>query len=168
MNCAAQHTTNVSGENPNTIFGENKLSAKQIVTLSRELQEFNRLELCDPANWVELVITSGDKESLTIQAPAELIPRIKTQVRHGTLVINLGGTILEKILDALTTSLTRQKVTYHLTVCRLDEIFLCGLISLDTQELENNRPVIRRLGPGYFPLAFNPPFVKSPPGWKDR
>lgn len=138
------------------------------VTSLRNLQEFNRLEVCDTANWVNLVINPGEKESLTIQGPAKLIPRIRTQVRDGTLVITLGGTILDKILDALTTSLTRKKITYSLTVRQLDEIFLCGLISLDIQNPENNRPTIRRLGPGSFPLAFYPPFVKSPPDWKER
>lgn len=144
------------------------MSAGQTVTTIRNLQDFNRLEVWDPANWVELVITSGEKESLTIQGPAEIVSRIKTGVKDGTLVITLGGTILDKIKDALTTSLTRKKVTYHLTVRQLDEVSLRGLISVDTSCLETSKPDIRRMAPGLFPMRIFPPIAGSPPGRVER
>lgn len=134
------------------------MSTYQTVTTIRNLQEFRFLELCDPANWVDLIITSGDKESLTITGPAKIASRIKTKVEQDTLVISLGGGLIDKILDALTTSLTRSKVTYHLTVRRLDEIDLCGLIRVDTAGIETAKPIIRRLAPPPIPMRTPLPF----------
>ena len=134
------------------------MSTYQTVTTTRDLEEFRFLELCDSANFVDLVITSGGKESITITGPAKIVSRIETKVKQDTLVISLGGGLIDKILDALTTSLTRSKVSYHLTVRRLDEIDLCGLIRVDTSGIETAKPIIRRLGPPPFPMRTPLPF----------
>ena len=134
------------------------MSTVQTVTTTRNLREFRFLELCDPTNWVDLIITSGGKESITITGPAKIVSRIETKVEQDTLVISLGGGLIDKILDALTTSLTRSKVTYQLTVRRLDEIDLCGLIRVDIAGIETAKPIIRRLGPPPFPMRTPIPF----------
>ncbi len=131
------------------------MSINQTVTRGRDLQEFRRLELCDPANWVDLVIESGETESLTITGPAQMVSRIETKVKKNTLTISLGGNLLDKIIDSLTTSLTRKKITYHLIVRQLDVIDLCGLIRVDTRGLETTKPLIRRIGPWAFPMRIS-------------
>lgn len=131
------------------------MSTNQTVTRSRDLQEFRRLELCDPANWVDLVIESGETENLTITGPAKIVSRIKTRVKNNILTISLDGNFLDKIRDSLTTSLTRKRIAYHLTVRQLDEIDLCGLIRVDTCGLEIRKPTIRRIGPWFFPMRIS-------------
>jgi hypothetical protein len=128
------------------------MSKNQIITSTRNLQEFRYLDLCDSANWVNLVITSGEVEKLTITGPAKLVSRIGTKVENETLIIRLGGTLVDKIRDALTTSMNRKKITYHLTVRQLEGIELCGLIRLDTSGLESGKPVIKRLNPWAVPV----------------
>lgn len=123
------------------------MSSNQIVTSTINLPEFRFLELCDSANWVDLFISSGDKDVLTIQGPARLVNRIETKVKQSTLIISVEGSLLDKIKDALTTSLTRKKITYHLSVRQLEGIDLCGLIRLDTSGLNSKPPIINHLNP---------------------
>jgi len=123
------------------------MSSNQIITSTHNLPEFRYLELCDTANWVDLFISSGDKDVLTIQGPARLVNRIETKVKHSTLIISVEGSLLDKIKDALTTSLTRKKITYHLSVRQLEGIDLCGLIRLDTSGLKSKPPIINHLNP---------------------
>jgi hypothetical protein len=134
------------------------MSKYQTVTTTRDLEEFRFLELCDSANFVDLVITSGGKESLTITGPAKMVSRIETEVNQDTLVISLGGGLIAKILDALTTSLSRRKVIYELTVRQLDAVDLCGLIRVDTRGIETAKPIIRRIGPPAIPVRISIPF----------
>ena len=123
------------------------MPSNQIISSTHNLPEFRYLELCDSANWVDLFISSGEKEVLTIQGPARLINRIDTTVNDDTLVISVRGSLLDKINDALTTSLTRKKISYHLSVRQLEGIDLCGLIRLDTSGLKSKPPMINHLNP---------------------
>jgi hypothetical protein len=99
-----------------------------------------------------LVITSGGPERLTITGPAKLVSRVQTNVVKDTLYITLGGSLLDKIRDSVTTSLTRKKITYHLTIRQLEGIELCGLIHLDTSGLESGKPVIKYFNPLNIPV----------------
>jgi hypothetical protein len=121
--------------------------SNQNITSTHNLPEFRYLELCDSANWVDLVISSGEKEMLTIQGPEKLVNRIETRVNDGTLIISVKGSLVDKIKDALTTSLTRKKITYHLSVRQLEGMDLCGLIRLDTNGLKSKSPIINHLNP---------------------
>jgi len=134
------------------------MSTNQIISTSRNLPEFSFLDLCDSTNWVELNIASGKREKITITAPANLVARIRTKVQNDTLIIRLGGTLIDKIRDSLTTSLSRKKITYHLTVKQLEGIELCGMIHLDTSGLKSKNPVIRHLNPWAIPIRGPIPF----------
>ena len=123
------------------------MPSNQIITSTQNLPEIRYLELCDSSNWVDLFISSGEKEVLTIKGPAKLVNRIETKVKHGTLVIAVKGNLLDKIRDALTTSLTRKKITYHLSVRQLAGIDLCGMIRLDTSGLKSKPPIVNHLNP---------------------
>jgi hypothetical protein len=138
------------------------MSTYQMTTDTRNLPDFRYLYLCDSANWVDLVITSGEREELTIKGPTSLVARVRTSVEHDTLIISLGGSLWDKIRDAMTTSLTRKKITYLLTVSQLEGIELCGLIRLDTSELDSEKPVIRQVNPWVIPMRFPVPPGKSP------
>lgn len=138
------------------------MSTYQTTIETRNLPGFRYLELCDSANWVDLVIRSGEKEELTIQGPEVMVARIKTKVENDTLIISLRGSLFDKIRDALTTSLTRKKITYQLTVRKLEGVELCGLIRLDTSGLESGKPIIRQVNPWVIPMRFPMPPGKVP------
>jgi hypothetical protein len=130
------------------------------ITETRNLEAIRYLDLCDSTNWVDLVISSGEHEELIITGPANLVPRIQTKVENETLIIRLEGNLVDKIRDALTTSLSRKKITYHLVVEQLEGVELCGLIRLDTSGLKSGNPVIRHLNPWAVPLQGPIPFKK--------
>ena len=133
------------------------LNYKQI-TETRKLEPIRYLDLCDPVNWVDLVISSGEQEELTITGPANLVVRIRTKVENDTLIIRLGGNMVDKIRDALTTSLSRKRIIFHLTVKQMEGIELSGLIRLDTSGLKSGNPVIRHLNPWAIPMQGLIPF----------
>ncbi|MGW8226013.1 MAG: hypothetical protein ACWGOY_09770, partial [Anaerolineales bacterium] len=87
-----------------------------------------------------------------------LVTRIRTKLEDDTLIIRQEGTLVDKIRDALTTSLSRKKITYHLTVKQLEGIELCGLIRLDTSGLKSGSPVIRQFKPWAIPMPGPIPF----------
>ena len=134
------------------------MSNNKRIAETRNLESIRYLDLCDSANWVDLFISSGEQEQLTITGPANLVGRIRTRVEDNTLIIRLGGTLVDKIQDTLTTSLSRKKITYHLMVKQLEGIELCGLIRLDTSELKSRNPVIRHLNPWAIPIRGPIPF----------
>ena len=83
----------------------------------------------------ELVITQGETEALTIEAPADILPRIRSQVRQGRLTIELEGGLAEKISDALTTSLSRPRIRYHLAVKDLSELEIRAVATVEMTRL---------------------------------
>lgn len=120
---------------------------EQVISETRAVGQFDRLVVHDPADWVVLVIREGRQESLTIQAPPATLARIRTAVKDGVLRITLGGSLIDRIGDALTTSLTRKRVRYELTVCRLTQVQAWGMVRVDTQGLIEHRPVVKLGGP---------------------
>ena len=61
-------------------------------TVTRELGGFERLELRDRANWVDLIIEPGEREALVIDGPLEILNRIKTEVQAGRNAHTSGST----------------------------------------------------------------------------
>jgi hypothetical protein len=91
------------------------MNASAQITETRMVSGFNRV-LLTAQHTNELIITQGDREGLTIEGPANIVPRPVAEVGHGTLVIDTGGGWLDKLSDALTTSLTRPHIRYLLAV----------------------------------------------------
>jgi hypothetical protein len=110
---------------------------------TRSVSGFQRLELREGANWVDLVVEPGEPELLTIEGPPEYAARVKSEVRGDTLKVSLGGGLSDKVKDALTTSLTRQTIRYHLTAKHLVEIEVVGLIWVDLEAYGDKRPVVK-------------------------
>ncbi len=125
-------------------------------TETREVSGFERLELRDRTNWVNLIIEPGEQEALVIEGPSEILARIKTEVQAGTLKITLGGNLLQKVQDALTTSLTRKKVRHHLTAKRLIEVKVFGMVNVDVSAFGKEKPTVKYAGP-------LPPNIPVPP-----
>jgi len=118
------------------------------VAENREVSGFDRviLSVCNLMNQVE--ITQGDHESLTVEAPAEILPKIRIEVRGGALSIRLEGSLMDKLGFALSTSLTRPVVRYHLTVKNLAYLELVGFASANAAELRAGSLELKLKGAG--------------------
>ena len=114
----------------------------------RQVSGFERVLVVVPNMENELTIRQGDSESLVIQACTCLLPRIKTEVRDGELRIRIAGSWTELLKDALTTSLTRERIRYTLTVKQLTALEVDGIVHIEAERLETQRLALRVRGLG--------------------
>ena len=105
------------------------------VVENREVGSFTRVVLSVHNMMNQIEITQGEHESLTIEAGAEILAKIRSTVRGGTLAIRLDGSLRDKLRFALATSLTRPVVRYHLTVKKLAYLELTGFAQANAAEL---------------------------------
>jgi hypothetical protein len=123
------------------------MNASAQITETRMISGFNRVLLtAQHAN--ELIITLGDREGLTIEGPANIVPRLVAEVRHGTLVIGTGGRWLDKLCDALTTSLTRPHIRYLLAVRELVGLEISAMASVRATAVRTEDLVLKFFGVG--------------------
>jgi hypothetical protein len=121
------------------------MSTGNLVTESRKVSNFDRVLLRD---YGELVITQGEQESLTIETHPDVLTRIKTEVREGKLVIEIGGTWMDKLGHAFSTGLTRQWVKYNLTVRKLTGLEIAGAVRVNASDIETDRLALKLSGAG--------------------
>jgi hypothetical protein len=119
------------------------MSKNDIVNQDREVRGFDQVSIRD---YGELIITQGPNESLTIETNRDFVDSIKTQVRNGKLIIRIGRTWLEKLGHAISTSLTRQPLRYHLTVDKLVGLEVIGAIRVNATALKTDRLSLRLRG----------------------
>lgn len=120
---------------------------------TRDVHGFKGVSLSVQNLQNDIVIRQGDCESLTIEAPPDLLARIKTGVSAGELAIRLTGSWSDLVKEALSTSLSRQRIRYTLTVRQLIALNITGLVHLEADRLETDRLVLRFAGPGTARLA---------------
>lgn len=111
------------------------MSVNHSVAESREVRNFDRVVLSVHNMMNQIQITQGDHESLTVEARPEVLSKITTVVRGGELAIRMGGSLLDKIGFALSTSLTRPTIRYHLAVKNLASLELNGFVHASADEL---------------------------------
>ena len=121
------------------------MSTGNLVAESREVSNFDQVGL---RGYGELVITQGEEESLTIEAHPDILPKIKTEVRDGKLIIKISGSWLDKLGHAISTSLTRQWIKYNLTVKKLTGLEIAGAVSVKASNIETDRLALRLSGAG--------------------
>jgi hypothetical protein len=123
------------------------MNTSSTITETRMVSGFNRVHLqAQHAN--ELIITQGDREGLTVEGPASIVPRLVAEVRHGTLVIGTGGSWLDRLGDALTTSLTRPHIRYRLAVRELVGIEISAMASVRAAAIRTDTLVLKFRGAG--------------------
>jgi hypothetical protein len=94
-----------------------------MVTEEREVAGFDRVALSSLGS---LTINQGDRESLTVEGPADLMPRITTEVKDGTLVLGLKkGAWLKGLRNKKAT------IRYCLTMRDVAGIVLSGAGKID-------------------------------------
>ena len=115
---------------------------------SREVGNFDRVVLSVHNIMNQMQITQGEHESLTIEARPEVLSKITTAVSGGELAIRLDGSLLDRMGFALSTSLTRPVVRYHLTVKSLSSLDLTGFVHVDAAELHTGSLSLKLKGAG--------------------
>jgi hypothetical protein len=115
---------------------------------TRDVQGFERVSLCVQNIQSAVLITQGERESLTISADPDLLSRVKTSIRDGELIIRITGSWSDLIKESLTTSLTRRCIQYNLTVRQLTALDICGITHLEVDSLDADRLALRFRGPG--------------------
>jgi hypothetical protein len=115
---------------------------------NREVRSFDRVVLSVHNMMNQIKITQGEHESLTIEARAEILPKITTFVRGGELAIRLDGGLLDKLGLALHTSLSRPIVRYQLMVKSLASLDLTGFVHADAAKLHAGSLSLKLKGAG--------------------
>ena len=118
------------------------------VVENREVRNFDRVVLGVHNMMNQIQITQGEHESLTIEARPEVLSKITTAVSGGELAIRLDGSLLDKLGFALSTSLTRPMVRYHLTVKNLTCLDLTGFVHANAAELRAGSLSLKLKGAG--------------------
>ncbi|MBP1705455.1 MAG: hypothetical protein H6Q36_1194 [Chloroflexi bacterium] len=121
--------------------------APEEATRTLDLVRFERIELRDPANWVDLIVDPGAAERITVHGPRDLVDRVRIDVRRDSLHIGLAGTVTERVRDALTTSLNRRHLTYRIQARRVLEVRVRGLVRVSVTAFGADAPVVTRLVP---------------------
>jgi hypothetical protein len=112
-----------------------KMAAIDYVSESREVCEFDRVIMCVNGVINKVQITQGEQESLTLWGQPDTLSKITTVVRERALIIQSGGSWVDKLGFALSTSLTRSTVRYTLAVKDLAGLDLTGIVHAQLAEL---------------------------------
>jgi hypothetical protein len=92
-----------------------------VVTERRPVKAFDRVHVSGMGT---LVIVQGQQESLTVEAQDDILPQIETTVRHGELLISLGGKWPRDLMPT-------KPITYSLTVKQLSAISTSGAVAVE-------------------------------------
>jgi len=116
-----------------------------MATERREVAGFERVVL---EEYGELILTQGTSPSLTIEADEDVLSRIETTVKEGTLTIGIGGTWWDKLGMALNDVLSGRKIVYQLMAVELNGVTVRGAGRVKCAELRTDRLAIRVAGAG--------------------
>jgi hypothetical protein len=116
-----------------------------MATEKREVGDFVRVVL---EEYGELILTQGTQPSITIEADDDVLSRIETTVKDGTLTIGIGGTWWDKLGMALNDVLSGRKIVYQLTAVDLSGVTVNGAGRVKCSELRSDRLAVRVAGAG--------------------
>ena len=104
---------------------------------TRVIQSFDKIRFKDFGN---LILTQGDHESLTIEADAELMAELISEVRDDTLVLGVDDDWFNRIGKVFSSILSHKghKVNYYLTFVNLHKINISGQCHLSCPSLETD------------------------------
>jgi hypothetical protein len=115
-----------------------------LIVEEREVMDF---ECVRWTGYGELVIQQGERERLTVETHPDLMPRIVSQVEHGTLELGRGGSWQDKFNFAIETSLTRKPIYYQLTVRELLELEIRGAGTIQAIGISADKLLLKASGP---------------------
>jgi len=114
----------------NIVRGSGKL-----VTEAREVRGFHRVSLADSG---EVILTQGERESLTVETDDNVMPHVVTEVQNGTLTLR----------TKIGMSISPTRLRFTLTVKDLDAITVSGSGNLHAERLETDSIEIEVTGSG--------------------
>lgn len=106
-------------------IGQNALGSGKVVNQSQNVSGFNQVSVDGSGT---LIITQGNKESLTVEAEDNVLPDIRTNVNNNVLTISFGNR----------TVIPTKPVVYYLTVKNLNSISYTGGGKIQTNGLKTN------------------------------
>jgi hypothetical protein len=112
-----------------------------------DLNNLEEIILLDPANWVDLNIRRSEHPCLTISGNKAMVQRYRCSRSGNTLNINLMGSLIDRIVDAFTTSLTRKRILVELAVDSLDRVRATGMVEVDVEGWKEDDLEIHLFGP---------------------
>ncbi len=125
------------------------MSATEKITEIREVGGFDRVHVRDIG---ELILTQGDKESLVVEADADLISKVKTEVKGGVLNLEVGRGWLDKLTVGLS-ELSGKRVKYYLTVREIHELKISGKGDITADKVDSDRLSVSISGLGNVNIA---------------
>jgi hypothetical protein len=120
------------------------MAAAEKVTEKREIGGFDRVHVRDIG---EVILTQGEKESLVVEADADLISKVKTEVRSGVLNLEVGRGWLDKLSLGLA-ELSGKRVRYYLTVREIHELKISGKGDVEADKIDSDRLSVSISGMG--------------------
>jgi hypothetical protein len=111
----------------------------------REVHSFQRVRLQD---FGALEIVQGKEESLVVEADADVLPKVYTQVRDDLLILRLGRDWRERLGFGLHTSLSRPRIRYKVKVIDLHELVVAGFARVKVAEFRSEHLSLQLAGSG--------------------
>lgn len=118
-------------------------------TEARSVSGIDRVQLRDIG---EVHITQGDFESLSVEADEKVLPKIKTDVIDGCLVISIGGDRLS-LLGMGLKQLTSGLIRFKLQVRQLSGVDVPGAGTVRAEKLSSPALKVRLAGAGAIELG---------------
>lgn len=113
----------------------------------RPVANFTKIRLKD---FGSLYLTQGEEEALTIEADAQVLEELTSEVRDGTLLLGIGEDWWDRIGKVISSVFSgeQSKVIYHLTVKELESINISGNCNLECDSLRSENLGIKVSGLG--------------------
>ncbi len=113
----------------------------------RSVENFSKIRFKD---FGTLYLTQGEQESLTIEADQQMLDELTAEVNNGTLFLGVEDDWLDRIGKAISSFLAgeQNKVYYHLTVKKLEQIHISGNCNLECESLKSTDLALKVSGLG--------------------
>jgi hypothetical protein len=115
-----------------------EVGSGRVITETRSVGQFNEVHM---ASFGVLIIKQGEAEALVVEAEDNILPKIKTEVAQGRLVIGTHDDSVEAIRPT-------KPVTYRLTVKNLNGVELTGVGSVEATNIRTDRLKVALSGAG--------------------
>ncbi len=129
------------------------MDTAQRITQAIEVGSFDHVTVQVDNVESEVMISQGQRESLTIEASPDIFARLKTEVLNGQLNIRMGGSWADKISAALATSFTRPQIKVVVTVRNLTGLDIFGLVLAMVDNVKTERLHVKFGGVGALRIA---------------
>jgi len=118
----------------------------------REQREVGSFEAIELRYFGQVVLHHGDACALEVEGDPDVVPKVHSEVRDGTLVLEVGENWLERLTSGLLLVANRP-LRYHVTLPRLTGIVIAGSGEVDGSDWAGEELRVRVSGQGELRLA---------------